>query len=142
MKSMTILLAAAAALLPIPALGAAAPKPPVGKERLPLLSYSIVTSGPADGAHPDRKDLVTVDYELTLLDGTVVDSSFKRGEPNEFPLDRLIPAWQILVRKMRAGDEWLFYVPPEYAYADRASPDLPANSFLVFRVKLLSFRTP
>jgi FKBP-type peptidyl-prolyl cis-trans isomerase len=112
---------------------------PVGKIKLPVLSYTVEKSGPVAGAHPTRRDLITVNYRLTLLDGTEVDASAKRGKPDEFPLNRLIPAWQILLQKMRPGDIWTFYVPPEYGYGAVAREGLPANSFLVFRVELVSF---
>lgn len=115
------------------------PSPPVGKIRLPLLSYSIDKSGPAGGPHPTRKDTIRVNYSLKLLNGTVVDSSIERGTPDEFPLSHLIPAWQVLVPLMRPGDEWTFYVPPEYGYGSTAREGLPANSFLIFKVELLSF---
>ena len=119
-------------------LAAGAPKPPVGKVTLPPLSYTVDRSGPAGGAHPRRSDTILVNYTLTLLDGTVVDSSAERGQPASFPLNRLIPAWQVLVQLMRPGDAWTFYVPPEYAYGPVARDKLPADSFLVFKVELVS----
>ena len=126
-----------------PALAAPKPaKPPVGKVVLPPLSYTVNASGPASGEHPKRSDEITVDYTLTLLDGTVVDSSASRGEPTKFTLNRLIPAWQVLVQLMRPGDDWTFYVPPQYAYGAVARDKLPANSFLTFRVKLVAFAPP
>ena len=133
-----------AALIATPALAAPKrpPAPPVGTHRLPPLSYSINASGPATGATAQRRDTVTVDYTLKLLDGTVVDSSVARGEPATFPLNQLIPAWQILVQLMRPGDDWTFYVPPEYGYGSIARDKLPANSFLVFRVKLIAAHAP
>jgi peptidylprolyl isomerase/FKBP-type peptidyl-prolyl cis-trans isomerase FklB len=115
------------------------PAPPVGKVRLPPLSYTVERSGPADGPHPKRSDTITVRYRLTLLDGTEVDSTPADGPPAQFPLNRLIPAWQVLVQLMRPGDAWTFFVPPEYGYGAVARSDkLPANSFLVFRVELLA----
>lgn len=103
-----------------------------------MLSYTVNASGPLTGERAKRRDLVTVDYTLTLLDGKVIDSSVQRGEPATFPLNQLIPAWQVLVQLMRPGDDWTFYVPPEYGYGATARHELPANSFLVFRVKLIS----
>lgn len=137
---MRMMIAAAALLLGSGAIAAAPARgnPPVGKVVLPPLSYTVDKSGPADGAHPKRRDTVVVNYTLTLLDGTVVDSSVARGEPATFPLDRLIPAWQVLVQLMRPGDAWTFYVPPEYGYGATAREKLPANSFLVFKVELLA----
>jgi len=113
-------------------------KPPVGAVRLPVLSYTVNKTGPADGAHPKRSDAITVNYTLKLLDGTMIDSSVERGEPATFPLNRLIPAWQVLVQLMRPGDDWTFYVPPEYGYGAVARDKLPANSFLIFKVELIS----
>lgn len=130
-----------AALLPLAAQAQVA-KPPVGKVVLPPLSYTVDRSGAADGAHPKRRDTIVVNYTLTLLDGTVVDSSVARGEPATFSLDRLIPAWQVLVQLMRPGDAWTFYVPPEYGYGPVAREKLPANSFLVFKVELVSVQAP
>ena len=133
---------AAIALVASPAAAAKRPpKPPVGKVKLPVLSYTVNASGPVTGEKAKRRDIVTVDYTLTLLDGTVMDSSVKRGEPATFPLNQLIPAWQVLVQLMRPGDDWTFYVPPEYGYGSVARDGLPANSFLVFRVKLISVQS-
>lgn len=112
---------------------------PVGKIQLPVLSYTVDKAGPVAGEHPKRSDTITVNYSLTLLDGTVVDGSANRGKPDVFPLNRLIPAWQILLQKMRPGDAWTFYVPPEYAYGPIEREGLPANSFLIFKVELISF---
>lgn len=136
MRSMVAILLGCTA---IPAIAAPAKKPPVGKIVLPPLSYTVNVAGPDTSEHPKRSDTITVEYTLTLLDGSVVDSSVERGEPAVFPLNRLIPAWQVLVQKMRPGDDWTFYAPPEYGYGPVAREKLPANSFLVFKVKLISF---
>lgn len=123
----------------VPGIAVGQPMQPVGDIRLPLLTYTIDKSGSAEGPHPTRRDTVRVNYSLTLLNGTVIDSSVKRGTPDEFPLARLIPAWQILAPLMRPGDEWTFYVPPEFGYGSIPREGLPANSFLIFKVELLSF---
>jgi FKBP-type peptidyl-prolyl cis-trans isomerase len=141
-KLSAIVLGAAIIFAASNAAAAPAVKRPVGKVKLPLLSYTIDKSGPAAGAHPKRSDLITVNYRLTLLDGKEVDSSATRGKPDVFPLNRLIPAWQILVQQMRAGDAWTFYVPPEYAYGAVEKEGLPANSFLIFKVELVSYAPP
>ncbi|MDR3507784.1 MAG: FKBP-type peptidyl-prolyl cis-trans isomerase [Caulobacteraceae bacterium] len=101
------------------------------------LQYKIVTSGPADGPHPSPADEVKVHYEGKLLSGTVFDSSFARGQPANFPLQGLIPAWIEALQKMRPGDEWLLYVPPALGYGDQESGPIPANSVLVFRIRLI-----
>lgn len=105
------------------------------------MSYTVVKAGPAGGAHPGRNDVITVNYTLTLLDGTVVDST-EGKEPATFSLNRLIPAWQVLIQLMRPGDIWRLYVPPQYAYGAVARDGLPANSFLTFRVELVAVGEP
>ena len=123
---------------------AAPPAPPPHTDAvvLPSISYTVLHAGPADGVSPKRSDTVTVNYEVKLTDGTVVDSSFARGEPAEFPLKALIPAWQVVVPMMRPGDEWRIVVPPQFAYASTPKEGIPANSTLIFRIVLLSVKPP
>jgi FKBP-type peptidyl-prolyl cis-trans isomerase len=102
------------------------------------LEYKIVKSGPASAAHPAPTDEVKVNYEGKLLNGTVFDSSFARGEPISFPLDRVIPGWTEGLQLMRPGDEWILYVPPELAYGAKTAGPIPPDSVLIFRVQLLS----
>lgn len=109
-----------------------------GEVVLQPLSYTVRASGPAAGAHPRRSDTVAVNYAIRLLDGTLIDASSLRGSPDSFELNRLVPAWQILVPLMRPGDAWTFYVPPEFGYGAVARQGIPANSFLVFEVELIS----
>jgi peptidylprolyl isomerase/FKBP-type peptidyl-prolyl cis-trans isomerase FklB len=98
----------------------------------------VVASGPEAGVKPDGNDLVRVDYEGTLTDGKVFDSSFERGSPAVFHLDQVVPGWTEGLRNMRVGDEWILYIPPELGYGERgAGGMIPPNSVLVFRVKLL-----
>ena len=109
-----------------------------GIQSLPTgVQYKVVQSGPAGGASPDRNDLVSVHYEGTLTDGTVFDSSFQRGVPAVFRLDEVVPGWGDVISHMKPGDEWIAYIPPDRGYGDVAKGDIPANSALVFRIKLL-----
>lgn len=101
------------------------------------LQYKVVQSGPAGGVSPDRNDLVKVDYEGKLIDDTVFDSSFARGAPAIFTAEEVVKGWTEALQKMHVGDEWILYVPPELGYGERASPKIPANSVLIFRLKLL-----
>lgn len=101
------------------------------------VQYKVVSSGPAGGERPDGNDLVRVDYEGTLIDGTVFDSSFERGVPAVFTLDQVVPGWSLAVQQMRPGDEWIVYIPPELGYGEQDKGDIPPNSALVFRLKLL-----
>ena len=90
------------------------------------------------GASPAATDKVKVNYEGTLLNGTVFDSSYKRGQPIEFGLNQVIPCWTEGVQKMKVGGEATLVCPPAIAYGERGSPPtIPPNSTLVFRVELL-----
>ncbi|CAN5296169.1 hypothetical protein BH10PSE2_BH10PSE2_22720 [soil metagenome] len=101
------------------------------------LQYKIVASGPAGAASPDRNDLVRVDYEGALTDGTVFDSSFAKGQPYVTTPEEVVPGWTEALQRMRVGDEWMLYVPPALGYKDQDAGKIPPNSVLVFRIKLL-----
>lgn len=101
------------------------------------LQYKVVTSGPKAGPSPRIGDIIKVHYEGKLLDGTVFDSSYERGVPAVFPLDGLVPAWVIALQRMKAGDEWILYVPPALGYGARDKGPIPANSVMIFRIELL-----
>jgi FKBP-type peptidyl-prolyl cis-trans isomerase FklB len=101
------------------------------------LQYKVVREGPQGGLHPTQADEVKVHYEGKLLDGTVFDSSYERGVPAVFPLDGLVPAWVIALQRMKAGDEWILYVPPALGYGAQDKGEIPPDSVLVFRLQLL-----
>lgn len=102
------------------------------------LQYKVVKSGPTASAHPREGDEIRVHYEGTLLDGTVFDSTFKTGQPAVMPLAHLVPGWMQALPLMRAGDEWILYVPAALAYGDEgAGADVPPGATLVFRLQLL-----
>lgn len=102
------------------------------------LQYRVLASGPAGGTHPDRNDLVRVDYEGTLIDGTVFDSSFQRGAPAVFSPEGVVPGWTEALQLMKPGDEWVLYLPPELGYGEMGGPPrIPGNAALIFRLKLL-----
>lgn len=110
-----------------------------GVETLPSgVQYRVVRAGSPDGAQPDSNDLVMVNYEGALTDGTVFDSSYQRGQPASMNLDQLIPAWQEAIPHMRVGDEWTLWVPPAQGYGEDGSGPIPPNSVLVFRIELLN----
>ncbi|GAB55385.1 FKBP-type peptidyl-prolyl cis-trans isomerase FkpA [Glaciecola punicea ACAM 611] len=100
------------------------------------LQYEVLTE--AEGANPKAGDTVRVHYHGTLVDGTVFDSSVNRGEPAEFPLNRVIPGWTEGVQLMEVGSKYRFYIPSELAYGQRATGAIPANSTLIFDVELLA----
>jgi len=99
--------------------------------------YKIVSRSANPGAQPTVADNVTINYEGKLLDGSVFDSSFARNEPANFPLGRLITAWQQVIPLMHVGDEIVLYTPPSAAYGERDLGQIPPNSTLIFRVQLL-----
>ena len=99
------------------------------------LQYTVKTEG--SGARPKATDVVTVHYEGRLIDGTVFDSSIKRGEPATFALNQVIPGWTEGLQLMKEGGEYTFYIPSELAYGEQGNPSIPPNSVLVFDVQLI-----
>jgi FKBP-type peptidyl-prolyl cis-trans isomerase FkpA len=90
------------------------------------------------GAKPKATQLVKVHYEGTLKDGTVFDSSYKRGEPISFPLNRVIPCWTEGVQTMAVGGKATLHCPASTAYgASGAGGVIPPNADLTFKVELL-----
>lgn len=109
-----------------------------GVQTLPSgLQYKVLTSGPAGGASPKPGDIIKVHYEGKLTSGEVFDSSFERGKPALMPLGDLVPAWMEALPRMKVGDEWLLYAPPQLGYGAEGAGPIPPNSVLIFRVKLL-----
>jgi FKBP-type peptidyl-prolyl cis-trans isomerase FklB len=101
------------------------------------LQYAVIASGAGDGAMPSASSIVQVNYEGKLLDGTVFDSSFARGQAAEFPVGQLIPAWVEALQMMRPGDEWTIWVPPSIGYGEAGAPGaIPPNALLIFRMRL------
>jgi FKBP-type peptidyl-prolyl cis-trans isomerase FklB len=101
------------------------------------LQYKVVQSGPAGGASPRADDRVIVNYEGTLLDGTVFDSSYQRGHPETFTVGQLVPAWTIALQKMKPGDVWMLYAPPRLAYGEEGAGPIPPNAALIFKIELI-----
>lgn len=92
-----------------------------------------------DGAQPGPTDTVRVHYEGTFIDGRVFDSSYERGEPISFPLNRVIRGWTEGLRLMREGETFHFVIPADLAYGERGAGggEIPPNSALLFKVELL-----
>jgi peptidylprolyl isomerase len=103
------------------------------------LQYEVLTKGKAGGRSPTDANKVSVHYEGRLLDGSVFDSSYQRGEPIEFPLARVIPGWTEGVQLMNEGDKFRFFIPPNLGYGPRGTPGGPIgpNEALIFDVELL-----
>ena len=99
------------------------------------LLYQIIDEG--KGEHPTADDTVIVHYVGTLIDGKKFDSSYDRGETAQFPLSKVIKGWKEGIQLIGVGGKIKLVVPPELAYGDQASPNIPAASTLVFEVELL-----
>ncbi|MEM7358151.1 MAG: FKBP-type peptidyl-prolyl cis-trans isomerase [Pseudomonadota bacterium] len=99
------------------------------------LQYEVVTA--TEGPKPAETDTVKVHYRGTLLDGTEFDSSYARGEPATFPLNRVIKGWTKGLQYMTVGSKYKFHIPADLAYGERATGKITPNSTLVFDVELL-----
>lgn len=99
------------------------------------LQYEVLNAG--SGAKPSREDTVRTHYHGTLIDGTVFDSSYDRGQPAEFPVGGVIAGWTEALQLMNAGSKWRLYVPSELAYGAQGVGSIPPHSVLVFDVELL-----
>lgn len=102
------------------------------------LQYRILTAGPASGQSPRASDEVKVNYEGTLLNGTVFDSSYQRGEPAVFGVTGLIAGWTEALQIMRPGDVWELYVPASLAYGEEGAGQIPPGSTLKFKIELVA----
>lgn len=103
------------------------------------LQYTVLTEG--SGRSPQATDTVKCHYEGTLTDGTVFDSSYRRGEPAEFPLNGVIAGWTEGLQLMKEGAKYRFFIPYTLAYGERgAGQSIPPFSTLVFDVELIEVK--
>ncbi len=112
-----------------------------GVQSLPSgLQYKVLSNGYED-KKPEATDTVSTHYEGSLINGQVFDSSYKRGEPASFPLNRVIPGWTEGIQLMNVGDTFEFYIPFNLGYgAQGAGNDIPPYATLVFKVELLGIQ--
>ncbi|MEI7803238.1 MAG: FKBP-type peptidyl-prolyl cis-trans isomerase, partial [Bacteroidota bacterium] len=103
------------------------------------LQYEIMQQG--TGEKPKATQTVTCHYHGTLLDGTVFDSSVKRGQPASFPLNQVISGWTEAVQMMPVGSKWKLFLPPHLAYGNQqVGSHIGPNSTLIFEVELLGIK--
>ncbi|GGK70351.1 FKBP-type peptidyl-prolyl cis-trans isomerase [Rufibacter glacialis] len=109
-----------------------------GVQSLPSgLQYQVLESG--SGKTPTRNSNVTTHYHGTLIDGTVFDSSYERGEPASFPVNGVIAGWTEALQLMKEGDKWRLFIPSNLAYGSRgAGADIGPNATLIFDVELIT----
>lgn len=109
-----------------------------GVHIIPGIQYKVLKSGPADGPQPRRSSTIKVRYEGKFLNGRIFDSSKDGPEGTAtFPLNRLISGWTTMLPMMRPGDEWLIWLPPEYAYGAAGKDIIPPSTPLEFRIELV-----
>merc|ERR1719231_538844 len=101
------------------------------------LQYKVLRKG--DGTHhPTVDSPCETHYEGTLIDGTVFDSSYKRGSPTTFAPNQLIKGWTEAMQLMVEGDKWEMYIPSELGYGDSGSgAKIPGGSVLVFTTEII-----
>ena len=100
------------------------------------LQYQVLEEG--SGPRPGPHDTVRVHYEGALINGTIFDSSYHQNEPEEIPLDFVIPGWSEGIQLMNRGSKYLFYIPSQLAYGEHgAGMIIPPYATLVFTIELL-----
>ena len=110
-----------------------------GVKTLPSgLQYKVLAEG--SGKTPKAADNVTVNYKGTFINGAEFDSSYKRGTPLTFQVDKVVKGWTEALQLMKEGSKWQLFIPPELGYGERGTGNIPPNSILVFEVELISVK--
>ena len=102
------------------------------------LLYKVLR--PGTGQRPGLDDIARINYRGTLLNGEEFDSSFKRGKPADFPIDKVKPGLREILLLMREGAKWIFYSPPGLAYGSKGAGPIGPNETLITEVELLEIR--
>lgn len=103
------------------------------------LQYKVLIAG--NGPKPKETDTVDCHYEGRLIDGTVFDSSYRRGQSAQFPVNGVIPGWIEALQLMPVGSKWQLYIPSELAYGEYGAGEaIEPNSTLIFDVELLGIK--
>lgn len=106
------------------------------------LQYKVLNEG--TGPTPGSNDILTVNYRGSLLDGAEFDSSYKRNQPWMAPANRGVKGWSEALHKMKQGDKWQLFLPPDLAYGDTPPPGapIPPGSAIIFEVELVTNTPP
>jgi len=104
------------------------------------LQYKVLVTGTGD--KPKATDTVITQYRGTTIDGNEFDSSYKRNEPAEFPVNAVIPGWTEALQMMPVGSKWQLAIPSGLAYGENAPPQIGPNSVLLFDVELVGIKKP
>src|SRR4030043_725788 len=102
------------------------------------LQYKVLTEG--SGKTPKAADNVTINYKGTFINGSEFDSSYKRGKPTTFQVDKVVKGWTEALQLMKEGSKWELFIPAELGYGDRGTGPIPPNSTLIFEVELISVK--
>jgi FKBP-type peptidyl-prolyl cis-trans isomerase FklB len=102
------------------------------------LQYKIIT--PGTGSKPTAGDTVVCNYSGTFINGTEFDSSYKRGQPAEFPVTGVIKGWTEALQLMPVGSKWQLFIPSDLAYGPEGRGPIPPNATLIFQVELISIK--
>jgi FKBP-type peptidyl-prolyl cis-trans isomerase FklB len=103
------------------------------------LQYEIIEEGDAQAEKATKESTVRCHYHGTLVDGSMFDSSYERGQPAEFPVGGVIAGWTEALQLMNIGAKWKLHIPHELAYGTNGSPGaIPGCAALVFDVELLA----
>ena len=103
------------------------------------LQYRVIK--PGSGKKPEADDLVTVHYRGTLIGGSEFDSSYGRGKPASFPVNRVIPGWTEVLQLMEEGAKWEVFIPSKLAYGEQgAGNEIGPNATLIFEIELISIQ--
>jgi FKBP-type peptidyl-prolyl cis-trans isomerase FklB len=104
------------------------------------LQYRILTEG--TGETPKNSDTVSLNFRGKLLNGQEYDSSYKRGHPSTFVVERVIRGWSEALQMMKVGSKWELYLPASLAYGERGAPSVGPGSTIILETDLLSIDTP
>jgi len=100
------------------------------------LQYKVLREG--NGPIPEVKDSLKVHYRGTLIDGTEVDDSHRKGGPATVNLMGVMKGWQEALQLMKTGSKWQLFIPPELGYGQRPFNSIPPNSVLIFEIELVA----